>query len=560
MYKKFFQYSICYCIINLFLFAIYRILFLHLFANQKNYLILLSGCRLDIALIFFEIFLIGMYQILRNKHSLRTIFTFFCTITFIHILYCTANLFYFQERYQHLNEGLMAYIASPYEIWIAVSPVLKNKWYLLLFLMLLIFFWIYLTIYFKNRIQQQDIKIWNFPCPLLPCLFLTALCLLPTIDPVIVKKSKSALGWKPRFAHSKYYTKYNNYIQNQAIPNPWYELFRVYIALSLQKQLPYKLDKQEAWTITKNILQLLHTDEKYPLLQTIQSPHTFNIENIVIVQIEGLTQSILEKQINDQFIMPFCHQLSREGIYFPNILQSYNATSGGFYSTATSIHKDPFQEKQKIFTNSEINCNFATLTKLLPSEEYTFYMATPFRQNINDFITFTTNQGFQSYTYNEFHNRLKEKDLLEKAEDMQGIFDEYFLQECAEILENTKTKYVMHLITVTSHSPWTTPDDFPNIFSTQAFNAYHYTDKSIEKFIKRLQQNKEQYNKTLFVYLADHVGYCLTEDFLERNRIPLIFHHPQLNNAYTHHQTVYGSQVDVLPTILYILGNTHQYS
>ena len=562
MSKKFLGLLSLFVFINVVFFSIYRFLFLHIFATEQSWSVLLSGMRLDLALLFIELFIFGFYCILHRYCFFNQLlfYTNICTLT--HLICCTINILFFKERGQQLGEGLMAYIATPKELWIAIFPFCKNNIFLILLGTLALIGWIILSYLWCKKVKNISLDLWKNKKSFIVSIIIILILLLPSLEIITVKKNKSALGFQFKVTHSKYYTTFNNFTFNQAIPNPLYELFRVYIPLSLHPTLPYHLDPKEALYTVQDTLHIPNNNEQYPLMRTISSPLNLGFKNIVIVQVEGLSQSVLEYKAQDQYVMPFCKKLSEEGIYFPNILQSYNATSGGFYSVATSIHKDCFQQKQKIFTTPELNCNLGTLSKLLPKNEYNFYVATPFRQNIDDFRALTNNQGFQSYMYSEFHDRLKSKGLSEQAEDDQGILDNYFLQECCDIIENSSKKFVLHLLTVTSHSPWTTPKSFETRFDKQSLNAYAYTDQSIQHFMERMQKNQKLFNKTLFVFIADHTSLYFTDDFLERNRIPLIFYHPalkQLANA-NDFKNIYGSQVDVLPSILYLLGGEHSYS
>src|SRR4029453_3743691 len=63
------------------------------------------------------------------------------------------------------------------------------------------------------------------------------------------------------------------------------------------------------------------------------------IENIVLLQVESLGTSTLERQADDGWVMPYLHDLAQQGLYFPNIIQSFCATDGSTFATATSLHR-----------------------------------------------------------------------------------------------------------------------------------------------------------------------------------------------------------------------------
>jgi len=81
------------------------------------------------------------------------------------------------------------------------------------------------------------------------------------------------------------------------------------------------------------------TDPRYPLLQTIHGQGRLGIENIVLLQVESLGTSTLEREADDGWVMPYLHDLAQQGLYFPNVIQSFSATDGSTFATATSLHR-----------------------------------------------------------------------------------------------------------------------------------------------------------------------------------------------------------------------------
>lgn len=550
--------------INFFIFFGYRLFFLEKFTQNISLLeslpVLVSGLRLDTALLFFELFLMACLVILRGKCFLRFCFLYLWTLTFLHICFSFANIAFFQERNQTLGESFIAYITSPYEIYIGTAPFIKNNWGLILFFLAVSALFFYMGILVSRKLFVMEATVWRSPKNFAIVVGLGLLCLLPNIEPVTVKKSKSAKGWKLTFTHSKYYTQYENFIFNQAIPNPWYDLFRVHIPLLFARSHPFRLQKDKAMQVCLESLDHKPYSTEYPLLRKIQSDFSFGLENVVLIQVEGLSQVLLDWQHEGKDIMPCLKRLSQEGIYFPHVFQSFNATSGAFFSTATSFHKACFEEKTRTFSTPELNGYYGCLSQILGS--HTHYFAQGFRQNANEFLTFMGNQGYTNYSYHDFQRILEQKNRIQEAEDLLGIFDSYFFQECAEILEKCPGKFTAHFITATSHSPWGVPKNFSSPFQHPAFNAFYYVDKSIEQFLAKMSQNPERFQRTLFVIVADHASISRGDDFLERIRIPLVLYNPQftrLPDKERFHK-IYASQVDILPTVLDILGGEREYS
>jgi hypothetical protein len=63
------------------------------------------------------------------------------------------------------------------------------------------------------------------------------------------------------------------------------------------------------------------------------------------------------------------------------------------------------------------------------------------------------NQGYETFEYNYFRDRLDRKNKLKESNTMLGIFDGPFLEECAEILKSQNGFFTAKIMTSTSHSP-----------------------------------------------------------------------------------------------------------
>jgi phosphoglycerol transferase MdoB-like AlkP superfamily enzyme len=148
-----------------------------------------------------------------------------------------------------------------------------------------------------------------------------------------------------------------------------------------------------------------------------------------------------------------------------------------------------------------------------------------------------------------------------ESEDTQGVVDGYFLQETAEILLDCPKKFfTAHLMTVTTHSPWTVPVTFRSPFEDPMCRAFHYLDSSVEAFMEIFRKSP-RFAETLFIVVADHTSAVFGSDLLERLRIPLIFYHPDMERLKLNEERkVYGSHVDILPTTLTLLGGKWPYS
>jgi phosphoglycerol transferase MdoB-like AlkP superfamily enzyme len=265
--------------------------------------------------------------------------------------------------------------------------------------------------------------------------------------------------------------------------------------------------------------------------------------------------------MDDGNLMPYLHGLSEQGLYFPNVYQSFCATDGSTFAIATSLHRTyAVSEGVSHFFPHEVNGHYGALARVLGAHGYRHYFFAGFRQRIADFLTFMGNQGYEAMGFDEFAARLG--DRAEPDSNTLGIFDGPMLREAADILLATERPFTAHIATATSHSPWQVPPGTTAPVTGPAL-AFRYVDDSIRTFVERLRARQPAFDQTLFVIVGDHTSITFSDSFVERIRVPLIFYSPALvgeRQRWAHRQDVRASHVDILPTILALLDGEHLYS
>ena len=558
---------------NCLLFLIYRVVFLWCFAESshlsESLQTMLYGLRLDCGLLGFELFGVGLISILLLRVRLNWVSHFLWSLTYLHILTCLANVLCFEERNQQMGELLLAYITEPYQIYLAVLPFVQSHPVFMTLFVLGSFALLYSGFWFGGRLRQCSVSLLELRSGIAWALVATGLPLLWTLqpDPVTITKRPSGWKWCIRISvkQSKYYIRSSNFTQNQAVVNPCYDIFRTHIpaALKATSTYRYKMNEEQALSICRPLLGLQAGNARYSLLTRIHSDIDRGIQNVILLEVEGLSRDVFDLDVDGKPVMPFLRRLSREGLYFPNTFQSFNATAGSVFSAATGLHKSCFEETTRRFTNYEANGCYGCLSRVLGNADYTHYFCEGFRHSAAEFTTFMANQGYSTYNYQDFKWRLKAKNLLDEGNSTLGVFDGYFFQECAEIIRACPTKFTLHLMTATSHSPWETPRSFSQRFTSPSFNTFAYVDASIELLFETLKKNLPTFDQTLFVIVADHTSITTNDNLINRIRIPLIFYNASFAGKaerWENIQSSYASHVDILPTVLGFLGRDHDYS
>jgi phosphoglycerol transferase MdoB-like AlkP superfamily enzyme len=556
--------TVCYILTNLFVFSLSRFFFLESFAAEhasKNITnVLIGGFYLDLSLISCELLLVTIIHFILRKLNPRPLLLTLWSLTGIHLVFNVANHLFFAERNQHVAEMLLAHITSPYQAWIATYPFIAAHPALFAFMLgiTLVFFY---SGYRQSRKLQINDDVINTKHKLMGALVIALFFLTASFSYITVKKNRDASGEQLKFIRSSHFTHFNSFILNQAVINPIHELLFFQLPVAMKSTMPFVLTPKEAYRTSMKVLNINKSDPEWPLLRPVKKAPNSEFSNVVTVEIEGLTASIFEHEQDGQKVMPYLNKLASNGVYFANTMQSFNATAGSFFSTVTGFHKISFDEKTKRFTTAELNAYYGSLPHILGSKNYNHYYFGGFRQSALDFLRFMGNQGYQTYGYEKLSQRLDDKGTLEQADSTLGLFDKDFLKESAIILNAVATNYTAHLMTATSHSPWTIPEDAESSFNEPALNAFGYVDQSIKAFMQVLEQNPTRFKDTLFVFVADHTSYTFNDDLLEKIRIPLIFYTPTKRLELTSDtENKIASHVDIIPSILTFLKGEHQHS
>lgn len=164
------------------------------------------------------------------------------------------------------------------------------------------------------------------------------------------------------------------------------------------------------------------------------------------------------------------------------------------------------------------------------------------------------------YSMDTYEERRGDKDF----DGAWGIWDEPFMDYMGEVLSKTQEPFFASIFTLTSHHPFNVPGhargELPK-GTTLNHQPIAYTDRAIGRFMDKYK-GEEWFQNTLFVFVADHVS---SERMAQRTlHLPGCFH--IVGFMYTpngaiepQHYNHIVSQVDIMPTVLGIMGNDEPY-
>ncbi len=341
--------------------------------------------------------------------------------------------------------------------------------------------------------------------------------------------------------------------------NPWLKMMPAADALKLV---------QENWVMPH---EKLLEPQSLPLLRQVtgrdgETPSPY--KNVVLIIDESFSAQRTGIFGNTQAITPRFDALAREGLLFERFFSQGTHTHQGMFATAACFPNLPHYEylmKQPQGLN-----NFSGITKLLAARDYTSLYVYNGDFAWDNQSGFFGAQGMQRFIgRHDFVNpRFSDRTWGVSDEDM---FDRGF-EEIAKLQQGGKPYFAM-LQTLSNHAPYALPPQLPmpevevDGQRDEHLTAMRYNDYALGVFfdrIKAFSRDNPQFSfdNTLFIFVGDHGfggGEQITDIDLWRFHVPLLIWGKDIQQRYGATRAVVGSQVDVAPTIMGILGGDYEH-
>ena len=282
----------------------------------------LYGLRLDFALFGFELFSFLLVLVLWKKIKLRSIVLAFLATTFIHIIACAANFFTLKERNQQFGELLLEYITSPADILLTIGAFLAENALVAFCIVILSAVMMYTaSVVYTRPFFKIDFAPRGSVKNIVTLVFTLMLCAVCVVEPVRINQRKRPNGWRIALIQPQEYNVKNNYFLNLAIHNPWFEFTSVAIPHAFSFSPRQYLERDTAIRLCSALIGSNTENKNYPFLRQIISPLDLGIRNVIILQVEGLSEAWVEQKNDGRYVMPFLHNLKEQSLFFPNTIQ-----------------------------------------------------------------------------------------------------------------------------------------------------------------------------------------------------------------------------------------------
>jgi phosphoglycerol transferase MdoB-like AlkP superfamily enzyme len=288
-------------------------------------------------------------------------------------------------------------------------------------------------------------------------------------------------------------------------------------------------------------------------------------KNLIYIQVESLENFVIGQKINGKEITPNLNKLTQKGLYFPNIFEQVNEGTSSDADLMVNTSMLPLRKGSTFFRYP--NTNYNSLPNILEGEGYSTTAIHPDKGSFWNYANGLIGIGFDKFT--DYYSFNTEETIG------LGISDKSYFEQVAPMIKEKKQPFYVETVTLTSHGPFDLPEKYreldldPELGKSELggyFESVHYTDKQIGHFLDLLDKEGLLEN-TMVVIMGDHTGvhkyYNSSIDQLSNKQdwylntgnpvVPLIMYNPSFKEEAKTFD-LYGGQIDVMPTMLYLLG------
>ncbi|MDD4575683.1 MAG: sulfatase-like hydrolase/transferase [Bacteroidales bacterium] len=490
------------------------------------------GIRFDIsALIYINILYYAIYLLpvlKKNNKYFRNILKYlFITLNSIALSTNLIDIIYYRFTIKRTTADVFEYLGVGGDFEKLLPSFLKDFWYiaLIFFLFVIILYKFYQTPVFATKKQEKlYIKtIWQ------SALF-------------IIVMGISIIGMRGGFqlrpinilsASLKSGTKLNAIVLNTPFT----------IMQTLGKSDLSLLSYMDERELEKTFHPIYQKTEVNLLPDTISRR-----KNIVMIIVESLSQEHLKyynPESSFDTLAPFLEKLCTKSLCFDGYANGKKSIEG----IPAILSGIPTLMNKAFISSAYGNNQHHSLAFSLQEMGYKSRFYHGGSNGTMGFDAYSKNAGFDSYIgRNEYHNEAH-------YDGNWGIWDEHFLQFCAQDITNKQNHPFLSVIfTLSSHHPYSIPEEYKNRFTKgnlPIHKTIQYTDFALEIFFNTIKK-LGWFNNTFFIITGDHTSETNSKVFGNTNgifKIPFIFYDPNYNLSQFSNNQLF-QQIDFLPTIL----------
>lgn len=270
--------------------------------------------------------------------------------------------------------------------------------------------------------------------------------------------------------------------------------------------------------------------------------------NIVLITMESMSASYMERFGNTERITPVLDSLYKLGLAFDRVYATGNRTVRGLEAVTLSLPPCPGQSIIKRPNNAGMHSTGALLRDKGYNVTY-FYGGNSYFDNME---TFFGGNGYEIVDQKQYA-----PDEI-TFQNIWGVSDEDSYAKAIRTLgqrARSGRPFFAHIMSVSNHRPYTYPAGripIPNDAKSRA-GGVMYSDYALGGFLDAASR-EPWFDNTVFVITADHCASSAgkTEIPLEKYHIPAMIYAPAFVAPGSVGKT--ASQIDLMPTLFSLLG------
>jgi phosphoglycerol transferase MdoB-like AlkP superfamily enzyme len=291
----------------------------------------------------------------------------------------------------------------------------------------------------------------------------------------------------------------------------------------------------------------------YSPVSTSTEKGKFQGKNVVLIILESFAKEYVGAYNNGIGYTPFVDSLMNESYVFTN---AYANGSRSIEALPCILAGIPQLMAEPYVLSNYAGNQLQGFPALLKKEGYNTSFYHGGANGTMGFNGFVGVAGIDNYFgLDEYPSQKKDYD------GCWGIFDEPYLQYFANELNTKKEPFFSSLFTVSSHHPYTIPEQHIDKFPKGDLPLHEtvgYTDYALQRFFNAAKKMR-WFNNTIFVFTADHSTQSNNLKYktrLGRYAVPLFIYDPTGNLKGEHTKLI--QHADISPTILGLVGRANK--
>ena len=294
-------------------------------------------------------------------------------------------------------------------------------------------------------------------------------------------------------------------------------------------------------------------------------------KNIIKIHLESFQSFLIDYELHGEEVTPFINSLVREQdedfTYFENF---FHQTEQGKTADAELIVDNSLYglPQGSAFVTKGTNTYQALPAILGQQQDYT---SAVFHGDVKTF--WNRDEIYKQFAVDHFFDDTY-YDMSPEQVIGYGLKDKPFFEESMPLLESLKQPFYAHMMTLTHHHPYLIDEEDATIAPAETgdrsvdryFQTARYLDESLEQFFNDLK-DAGLYDDSIIMIYGDHYGIsdnhnrAMSELIGEEitplknaqlQRVPFMIKIPGVDGQGTVQE--YAGQIDVVPTLLHILG------